>query len=154
MGEPEPLIKEAFVYIVRKEMPDKKMVLYTDFVCPLTLVQTIDVSGKKVRFNHKWCGTWISTETKLLILRFRGDGNDEKEKYTHTTSFSIHLTRFMRNAHISQTTTTTVARCCCSMSRPCLSSATPNKKQQRDQTEQQEQKMQHDRLVFDDALGC
>ena len=83
MGEPEPLIKEAFVYIVRKEMPDKKKGLYTDCVRPLTLAQTIDGSGKKVRFNHKWCGTWISTETKLLILRFRGDGNGEKEKYTH-----------------------------------------------------------------------
>jgi len=83
MGEPVPLIKEAFVYVVRKEMPDETMVLYTEFVYPLTLVQTSDGSGKKVRFNHKWCGTWISTETKLLILRFRGDGNDEKEKYTH-----------------------------------------------------------------------
>ena len=78
-----PLIKEAFVYIVRKELPDKEMGSYTEFVCPLTLAQTIYGSGKKVRFNHKWCGTWISTETKLLILRFRGDGNGEKETYPH-----------------------------------------------------------------------
>ena len=76
------IIKQAYVYVVRKPMPDKDD-MYTSSTHPLTITQTREGENKRVRFEQKWCGAWIGNDTGKLVLRFRGDGKPDADKYLH-----------------------------------------------------------------------
>ena len=42
------------------------------------------VKKKKMKFNGKICGSWIATDDQfLLLIKFRGDGNEDLTKYLH-----------------------------------------------------------------------
>ena len=57
--------------------------MYTSSTHPLTITQTVDGNDKRVRFEQKWCGTWIADDAGRLVLRFRGDGKQDLDKYVH-----------------------------------------------------------------------